>query len=160
MESLLKEQEELKNKINSLKNELINLHIDTETSISSTDIIKDIYKMEEVTSDLKELLILLHTNNVTITKQTRESLVVTYNEVLTLTSEAIDKQNALINKLIEKERDETKQKSFKQRVIHSLSSPLVVIPVAFVVVLAFGAILIHFLPKETGQLMYTIRKGG
>ena len=160
MENLLKEQEELKHKIDTLKNELINLHIDTETSISSTDLIKDIYKMEEVTSDLKELLILLHTNNITITKQTRESFVTTYNDVLTLTSEAIDKQNSLVNKLINKEQEEIKQKTFKQRVLNVLSSPVVVIPVVLIGVVAFGALLIHLLPNETGKVIETLRAGG
>ena len=160
MENLLKEHEELKQKIDELKNELINLHIDTETTISSTDIIKDIYKMEEVTTDLKELLILLHTNNVTITKQTRESFVTTYNEVLTLTSDAIDKQNALINKLIEKEQEEEKNKSFKQKFLNSLSSPVVIIPAILVGIMAFGALLIHLLPEETGKIINTLRTGG
>ena len=159
MEKLQQEHAELKSKIEALKNELISLHIDTETSISSTELIKDIYKMEEVTSDLKELLILLHTNNVTITKQTRESLVTTYNDVLTLTGEAIDKQNNLIGILIEKEDDINKKKTFKQRILNSLSSPFVVIPITFVLVLTAGALLIHMLPEETGRLIDTIRKG-
>jgi len=156
MEKIVEENIELRDKIDKLRSELLSIHI-TNDSMDNTELIKEIYAMKEVTNDLKELLIILHTNNVTAAKHTKEVLVTSYDEVLKLTSDIIEKQDRLVKKIID---DRKGGSTIKERIINALTSPIVLIPTFVIILIGIGVGMVHFLPEETGKILKTISNVG
>lgn len=153
METILTENEVVINKISQLRSNLIKMNMESNGTIDSGDIIKDIYKLDEISKELKELLVLLHTNNITLNKFNHESLVVGYDEVLELSNTILNKQNKLIKVLLDEKKNEAEQNTFKNKIKNAMLNPLTIGVVSILGFMFLFILAEKIFPKEVQDLL-------
>jgi len=96
MDKIIEDNKEISKKLLELKNKILNIHIEA-NSTSSIEVMGEISKLKNVSDEVKEMLVLMHVNNVTATKFNNEAMVTNYNTLIDITNEIVEKQNDLID---------------------------------------------------------------
>jgi len=82
MEKHIEMQNKILSDLIALKTELVNIHISANNSIDESGLIRKLALLNKTTEEVKEMFILMHTNNVTITKHMNELLVTNMMSVI------------------------------------------------------------------------------
>lgn len=145
MDTIVEGNKDLLKKLTKFKNRIIDIHIESNND-NSMETMESIYKLKEVNDELKEALILLHTNNITLNKFNSESSLKNYNLIIDITTASIIKQNELIEKIrhntVNKPTD--KQGGVKNKLISTLADTKYkfIITIGLTVVIFWGMYLI------------------
>jgi hypothetical protein len=157
MENIKSDNAVIIDKLKELKNKLIDVHILNTSNNNSVATLSEIAKLNEVNDELKETLILLHTNLITGIKFNSENSLKTYNALIDVTTEIIIKQNELIDKIKENEKNGIFGALFKKT-----KSILSDNKIAFIVVATTSLVtivgLFLFFPEETQKTFNELKE--